>query len=1002
MMSVSGAEAAIDGRSSANGGTSGGSPAAPPPTPEVITSSLPGEVPEEAKRVTSIAAQHADDGSPGSSDWQSLRRSANDKTTSPVEPMQTSGNDVLRLSSVVSRTCPGRPERRIAPSTEGLSKEEVKAEDSPVATSGDPESGDDVIVLEGDDDGDHGPQDEHVSVSGAEAATGGMSSANGGTSGGSPAAPPPTPEASTSSLLGAVPEVAKRAASIAAKHGDDGSPGSSGRQSLRRSAHDGKTSPVEHEEIAGDDVLHLSSVVSQAHPGRPEMRCPQSTEGLIKQEVKAEAGPVSTTSADQGSGEDVIVVDSDDDGDQGPQDEPMMSVSGAGAASSGGISSANGGTLGGSPPAPPPTPEAITSSLSGAVPEEATRAASIAAEHGDDGSPGSSGRQNLRRSAHDRKTSPVEPMQTSGDDGLRLSSVVSRSHPGGPEMRLSPSTEGLVKQEVKAEDCPVPNSPDQGSGDDDIVLSDDDGDQGAQGYPQSDSDSDSEDEESQEDSDPDYELEDGNEEDSQQSLPTARRTRATSGGRSSANGGALGDCPAAPPPTTEADTTSLFRAVPEVVRRASGSTGNKRKQPTGEEVGPGCVGRRHLRRAAQRKGHTAAITDLPVDEDSQRQQRNTRRDIDKAKKKGCECGKVSRPHLGLPGAHGKKFARWCSQCPSKSNNAVNVASKRCECGSHQPTLGLPGGRGMKDARWCPQCPFKPDNAVDVRNKRCECGSHNPTFGLPGASGMKAAKWCSQCPSKPNNAVDVRNKRCDCGSNRPTFGLPEGSGMKAARWCSRCPSKPNNAVDVRSKRCECGSCRPTFGLPGTSGRKFARWCPQCPSKPDNVVDVVSKQCECGRHQPSFALPGTSSRKFARWCSQCPAKPNNAVDVASKRCECGSRRPTFGPPGTSGRKFARWCSKCPSKPINAVNVVNKQCECGSRIPSFGLPGASGKKGTPRWCLQCPSKPINAVNVMSTRCECASVEVANRPLDFLGPVVRRASVGGACNAPPSPTMP
>ena len=639
-------------------------------------------------------------------------------------------------------------------------------------------------------------------------------------------------------------------------------------------------------EERSDDVLLLCAVVYRAHPGGPETGLPPSTEGLIKEEVKD--GPVAT-SGDQGSGDGVIVVESDDDeGDQGPQDEPVMSVPGAEAASSGGISSANGGTLGGSPAAPHQTlPGASTPSLFRAVWEVVRRAATSIGKHGDDGVPGSSGRQNLKRSAHDRETFPVKNAETSGDDGLHLPSVVSRARPGGPEMRLPQRTEGLIKQEVKAEDGPVSTtSGDQEIDDGVIVVSDGDddgnddgdGDQGPQDDPLSDSDSDSEeDEQSQEDSDSDYELEEGYEEESQQSFRAARRTRATSGGGSSANGGASVGSPAAPPPTPEAGTASLSRAAREVVRSAAGSSTGKRKQPADDEGGPSCTGRQHLsRRAARRKGQTAAITDLPVNEDSQRRQENSTRDIDKANKKGCVCGRVRQPQLGLPGGIGRKDARWCSQCPSKPSNAVDVRSKRCECGSHNPTFGLPGGSGIKDARWCSQCPSKPINAVDVVSKRCECGSHSPTFGLPGGSGIKDAWWCPQCPSKPDNAVDVKNKRCECGRHLPTFGLPGGSGIKDARWCSQCPSKPNNAVNVVSKRCECGIHLPTFGLPGGSGNKDARWCSQCPSKPDDAVDVLNKQCECGSHRPMFGLPGTSGKKAARWCSQCASKPDNAVE------------------------------------------------------------------------------------------------------------------------------
>ena len=633
-----------------------------------------------------------------------------------------------------------------------------------------------------------------------------------------------------------------------------------------------ETTLVKFKETSGDDdMLLLSAVVSRAHPRGSEMMRKTSlrTEGISMQAVKADDVPLPAT-GDKGNGdEDVILVLSDDDGDhQRPQD--VHSTSGSGAeATLGGRSSANGVPPGSRPAAPPAAPKMSTPSLPTAVQEGTRRAATIATEkHGDDVSPGNTGSQNLRRSAR-RKTAPVKCItETAGNNMQHLSPVVSRAHLGGSdEMRLPPREEGLLMQEIKGEDVPdvarLSASGHQGPRADDPQI-----------------DSDSEDEEPQQDStDPDYEAEDSEEEeDTAQHFPSSLRTRATSGRRSSAVGGTSGGSPAAaPPPTPKASSSSLPTAVLEVVRRAATRWKGKRKQPDGEEERPsGSVGMQHPRKAAHRKGQ-ATTTDLPVNEDSQRRQECSTRD---------------------------------------------AARKRCECGSHRPTFGLPGASsGLKAARWCSQCPSKPNNAVDVRNKQCDCGRHQPTLGLPGVPGLKAAQWCSQCPSKPKNAVNVVSKRCECGSHRPTFGLPGRRGLKAARWCSQCPSKPNNAVDVRSKRCECGSHIPTFGPPGAFCRKAARWCSQCPSKPINAVNVVTKRCECGSHCPTFGLPGRRGWKDARWCSQCPSKPNNAVDVKHKRCECGTRQPTFGllhGAGRGIRKDARWCSQCPSKPNNAIDM------------------------------------------------------------------------------------
>ena len=682
-----------------------------------------------------------------------------------------------------------------------------------------------------------------------------------------------------------------------------------------------ETTLVKFKQTSGDDTLILSAVVSRAHPGASETSRLLSlrTEGVPKQAVKADYVPFPAP-GDEGNGDDVVLVLGNDTGDQRPQDNAPTSGSGADTAS-GSRLCANCRTPGGSPAAPSPAPKTSTPSLSAAVQEGTRRAATIiTGEHGDDGSPGNTGRQSLRRSAR-RKTTPVKCIkETAGDDMLHVSSVVSRAHPGGSdEMRLPPREEGLSTQEIKGEDVP-----------DDVARLPASGDQGPRAdAPPSDSASDSEDEEPQQDStDPDYEAEDSEEEEEEEEEDTvqrfsSRRTRATSGRRSSAVGGTSGGISAAaPPPTPKASSSFLPIAVHGVIRSTATRQRGKRKQPDGEEERPSSsVGMQHPRIAAARRKGRATTTDLPVSEESQTQQEGFTRDTGGARKR-CECGS-HRPTFGLPGASsGLKAARWCSQCPSKPKHAVDVRNKRCDCGRHQPTFGPPGAPGLKAAQWCSQCPSKPKNAVDVVNKRCECGSHIPTFGPPGGSGRKDAWWCCQCPSKPNNAVNVVSKRCECGSRQPSFGLPGAIGMKDARWCSQCPYKPNNAVDVVNKICECGSHIPIFGPPGAFHRKAARWCSQCPSKPNNAVNVVTKRCECGSHVPTFGLPGGSGLKDSRWCLQCPSKPNNAVDVRSKRCECGSRQPSLGLPGTIGRNAAKWCSQCPSKPNNAVCVKNKK--------------------------------------------------------------------------------
>ncbi|AGE54867.1 hypothetical protein PBCVMA1D_297R [Paramecium bursaria Chlorella virus MA1D] len=133
---------------------------------------------------------------------------------------------------------------------------------------------------------------------------------------------------------------------------------------------------------------------------------------------------------------------------------------------------------------------------------------------------------------------------------------------------------------------------------------------------------------------------------------------------------------------------------------------------------------------------------------------------------------------------------WCSKCPEKLKDAINIINKKCVCGKAHPVFGLPGENPM----WCSKCPEKPDDAIDVKNKiKCVCGKAHPVFGLPGENPM----WCSKCPEKPDDAIDVKNKiKCVCGKAQPHFGLPGGKPI----WCSKCPEKPNAAININSSIC----------------------------------------------------------------------------------------------------------------------------------------------------------------------------------------------------------
>ena len=64
----------------------------------------------------------------------------------------------------------------------------------------------------------------------------------------------------------------------------------------------------------------------------------------------------------------------------------------------------------------------------------------------------------------------------------------------------------------------------------------------------------------------------------------------------------------------------------------------------------------------------------------------------------CECGRVM-PSFGLPGQH-PRDAKWCHICPTRPPESVNVVTtKRCECGkASKPTMGLQGD-APSQARW---------------------------------------------------------------------------------------------------------------------------------------------------------------------------------------------------------------------------------------------------------------------------------------------------------------
>jgi hypothetical protein len=211
----------------------------------------------------------------------------------------------------------------------------------------------------------------------------------------------------------------------------------------------------------------------------------------------------------------------------------------------------------------------------------------------------------------------------------------------------------------------------------------------------------------------------------------------------------------------------------------------------------------------------------------------------------CKCPLIKRAFYNLPG---EITGKWCSKCPDKPKEAINVTHSRCICGKHRPTFNL---EGKTKPIWCSEC--KPTNAINVKHDKCECGKI-PSYALVGAN---KAKWCSNC--KPEYAINIKHGKCECGKYIATF---KKEGETKVIWCSEC--KLNDAVYIHTK-CKCGKYIPSFGI---EGDRKAVWCSEC--KPENAVNVKHKKCnEC-------KLTIVSNPNYEGYCTRCyihlfPDKP-----------------------------------------------------------------------------------------------------------------------------------
>jgi len=225
----------------------------------------------------------------------------------------------------------------------------------------------------------------------------------------------------------------------------------------------------------------------------------------------------------------------------------------------------------------------------------------------------------------------------------------------------------------------------------------------------------------------------------------------------------------------------------------------------------------------------------------------------------CECGSTA-PRFAPAGSTERRQARFCRKC--RPEGAVDVKSRRCPCG-HLCCYALPG-QPRTEAAWCSKCPNRPVEAINLVLKTCRCGSGKTcTLGILTASGKVEGKggqkWCVACPDIPPNSAPLGKRLCECNLKKQATFAPAGGGYTDARWCAKCTLKPANAISVVAKRCSCGRAIPTFRLPNMEGSGPV-WCVRCPDKPPEAVNITNRRCSCGKGNALYGLPSdTQVRK-----------------------------------------------------------------------------------------------------------------------------------------------
>jgi len=212
--------------------------------------------------------------------------------------------------------------------------------------------------------------------------------------------------------------------------------------------------------------------------------------------------------------------------------------------------------------------------------------------------------------------------------------------------------------------------------------------------------------------------------------------------------------------------------------------------------------------------------------------------------KMCECG-TSLPSFGIQGT---KDRLWCKLC--KKEGAVDMSNGLCECNvMAKPYFGLPGDH-PKDARWCSRCPSKPSNAINIVDRKCKCNKV-ATFGFSGGisecctncklPGMLYGprRKCSECTQLALYGESTR-KRCEEHKEPGDFNLVE-------RKCVSC-----GLMEVLNGDQKCSHCEPSTYKKYIKRKKLRVKHVLDAHGFGYVQDRIPNGTQCGLERPDFLL------------------------------------------------------------------------------------------------------------------------------------------------------